>query len=130
MNKNVLQIVIKKPVDEVFSFTTKPENTAIWITSVTEEKIDAHPIKVGTVYKNTSDGISWDEYICTKYEEGKVFELKNMHTPYMVEYTYESHGKKITKLTYSEWMSDGSDLSSVFEMKTLERLKMILEKKI
>lgn len=129
MNKNVLTIEIEKPISEVFLFTTRPENTPSWVTFVKEEKTDSAPIKVGTKYSNTCDGTSWTEYLCTKYEENIIFELKNSTSPYVVEYTYEKMSPEKTKLTYTEYMSDDSDLPEFFGIENLEKLKSILENK-
>lgn len=129
MNKNVLTIEIEKLISEVFLFTTRPENTPSWITFVKEEKVDSDPIKVGTKYSNTCDGNIRTEYLCTRYEENKIFELKNTSSPYVVEYMYEELSPEKTKLIYTEYMSDGSDLPEIFGVENLERLKNIVENK-
>ena len=62
MRENKIAIKIKRPVSEVFDFTTNPRNTPKWIESIAEEKANELPIRVGTIYRNKNkDGI-WTEY--------------------------------------------------------------------
>ncbi|MCK4635383.1 MAG: hypothetical protein KAT04_05335 [Methylococcales bacterium] len=53
MKKNKITIIIDKPIEEVFEFTTNPKNTHLWISSIEEEIVDEYPPKIGTQYKNT-----------------------------------------------------------------------------
>ncbi len=127
MTSNVQIIEIDKPISEVFEFTINPDNTPKWIENIVEEKVNSSPITVGTEYSNTKNGIEWTIYTCTKFEKDKKFELKQKDDFYHVEYIYEKISDTRTKLTYHEWMENDSVLVEPFEMKTLERLKKVLE---
>jgi len=48
MKENKISIIINKPIEEVFEFTTNPKNTHLWITSIVEEVSDEYPPKIGT----------------------------------------------------------------------------------
>ncbi len=127
MNSNILSIEIHKPVSEVFKFTTNPKNTPEWIYWMKEEKVNSYPVNLGTEYSNTKDGISWTTYTCTIFEENKKFELQEKNSSYKVVYIYEEISNTETKITYHEWMTDGSHLSEPFNIASLEKLKKVLE---
>lgn len=127
MNSNVQSIEIDKPVSEVFEFTITPENTPKWIDGIKEEKINSHPITIGTEYSNTKDGISWTVYVCAIFEKDKKFVLQQKDSPYRVEYIYEKISDTKTKLTYHEWMEKDAVLPDPFEKKTFEKLKQVIE---
>jgi hypothetical protein len=129
MKKNTLSVTINSPIEKLFDFTVNPENTHLWIDFVKKEEKDTSDIHKGTIYRNTSDGETWTEYVCTEYKPDQLFTLKNKNTPYVVIYQYQSIDENTTELTYSEYMSDDSELPELFEQKHLEKLRNILENK-
>ena len=50
MTENKLIIIVEKPVEYVFDFTTNPKNTPKWIDSIDQETTDTKEIRLGTVY--------------------------------------------------------------------------------
>jgi len=48
MRENKIKVLINKPIEEVFEFTTNPKNTHLWIPSVDEEISEEYPPKIGT----------------------------------------------------------------------------------
>lgn len=126
MKSNRLSITIDKPIEEVFEFTTNPQNTSSWISSIRQELADEFPPKVGTGYKNTSDYKNWDFYKVTKYELDKLFELSDSDGNYHVEYSYKMVGENQTRLVYYEWMRKG-ELMNPFSLSVLNQLKKVLE---
>jgi uncharacterized protein YndB with AHSA1/START domain len=123
MSENKLTIEIEKPVSEVFKYTINPENTPKWIPSMKKEEAET-PVGLGKKYRNTSDGVSWDEFTVTKYEEDKLFELQN--DIYGVRYTYRVVSQNLTELEYFEWMKK-DDLTNPLPMELLARLKGCIE---
>ncbi len=48
-------VVIERPVEEVFAFTTDPNNDTLWqSTSLETEQASEGPVGVGTTFRNTS----------------------------------------------------------------------------
>ncbi len=43
MQENKITVIINKPIEEVFEFTTNPKNTHLWITSINEEIAEEYP---------------------------------------------------------------------------------------
>lgn len=128
MKENTLEIVIHKPIKEVFNFTTDPRNTPEWIDSIKEENTNEWPPKIGTFYKNRNSTGPWATYKITKYKEGKEFELvKEDGSTYHVNYTYFTLPKGNTKLVYHEWVTQGT-IDGPFTQDVLQKLKLIMEK--
>lgn len=123
--ENKISIIINKPVNEVFEFTTNPENTPRWIKHIKEEQVNERPIKIGTVYKNTNNGKDWDTYTVIEFERNKLFTLKQQDSSYQVSYIYESLDSNKTKLIYFE--KDEEGLNNPFSIHVLEELKLVLE---
>jgi hypothetical protein len=126
MKENKISIVIYKPVQEVFDFTTNPKSTHLWIETMQEEISDAYPPEVGTIYKNTSNGLDWDFYEVIELEKNKIFTLSDLEDNYHVRYSYKSLDENTTELEYFEWMAQG-DLSNPFKQNVLEKLKLVME---
>ena len=130
MNKNKLEIAINATCARVFEFSINPENTPNWIVSITIEKVDDFPIKLGTLYSNTSDNINWSNYTCTKFIKNELFELSDTNGGYKVRYDYEKLSDNQTKLTYTEWTEDDTKLSNLLDIESLVLLKSFIEDKI
>lgn len=126
MKINKLKIVINKSAKEVFEFTINPENTPLWISHIKKEVADEYPPKIGTVYRNTTDYETWEEYTVTKLQENKSFTMKASDNNYFVRYTYKKLSETSTKLEYLEWVENGN-LNNPFNQSVLSKLKVIIE---
>lgn len=126
MKENTLIIDIRRPIDTVFWFTVDPRNTPAWIEGIVKEKSSQWPPKKGTIYSNTDQQGNSARYVCTNFEENRIFELHEINGKYHVRYTFEKKAKG-TRLIYFEWMDKGP-LRSPFQQQVLERLKLVLEK--
>lgn len=125
MKENKIEIIIDKPIGEVFEFTTNPENTHLWIDSITEEVSEEYPPRIGTTYKNKGENTPWDVYTVIELEKDKIFTLTDLEN-YTVRYSYTSLGENQTKMEYFEWVKEG-ELSNPFTQDTLIELKSIME---
>lgn len=128
MKENTLFIIINLPIEVVFEYTTNPDNTHKWINSIQTEQVNENPIKVGTEYKNTSDGKNWTTYIVTTFIPNQVFELQEKDGNYFVRYSYEKISENKTKLIYHEW-NYTKGLSAPFGQDVLDNLKLVIENK-
>jgi uncharacterized protein YndB with AHSA1/START domain len=128
MKQNILTIIINLPIETVFEYTTNPDNTHKWVNSIQKEQINENPIKVGTEYKNTSDGKNWTTYIVTDFIPNQVFELQEKDGNYFVRYSYEKISEHETKLIYHEW-NHTEGLSALFGQDVLDNLKLVIENK-
>lgn len=126
MKENILHILIPKSVVDVFEFTTNPRNTHLWIDSIQQEIAEPYPPIVGTVYKNTSDGVHWDTYYVIGLEINNLFVLTDSQHNYHVQYTYRVIDEHTTEMEYREWMETG-ELANPFTIKTLESLKKVMD---
>ncbi|MFH1749658.1 MAG: SRPBCC family protein [bacterium] len=127
MKENKISIKINCPIKEVFKFTINPKSTPKWIDGIVKEETNEWPVKIGTIYRNKSDDNIWNEYGLVEFEPEKLFTLKQKNSNYSVQYTYKSLSENLTELTYYEWVDKG-ELENPFTIKTLEKLKQILEK--
>lgn len=128
MKETRLKIIINKPVSEVFEFTTNPKNTHLWVPGIAKEITNEWPVKVGSIYKNTSDNVNWSEYVVSKFDQGKIFVFDKVGSTYHVQYTFTPLSDNQTELEYYEWMDEG-ELDGPFTMDILEKLKQIIEQK-
>jgi polyhydroxyalkanoate synthesis regulator phasin len=128
MQKNVISIVINKPVDDVYEFTTNPKNTHLWISTIKEEKADSYPPKIGTVYKNRGVDTDWDFYKVIELEKNKLFTLSDLENNYFVKYTYKKITATKTEMEYDEWVEKG-ELKKPFTKEVLQQLKDKMENK-
>ena len=126
MKKNEIKIIIDKPVEDVFEYTTNPENTHKWIPSVEEEVAEQYPPEIGTVYKNRGINTEWDIYEVLEFEENEVFALANKKDNYMVRYTYRKLDDSQTEMIYFECVKEG-ELSNPFTDDILLNLKSVIE---
>ena len=121
-----LTVRIKKPIEEVFEFTTNPANTPKWIDSIVKEEAEQFPPEIGTVYKNWDAEGNMNEYKVAQYDLPKVFELTATHADYNVRYTYTPISDDETELEYYEW-SDSDELHAPFMQEILDHLKEVME---
>jgi len=126
MRENKITVIIDKSIDEVFEFTTNPQNTHLWIPSISEEVADEYPPKINTKYRNRGDNNNWDEYKVVDYQKNKVFILSDLDDNYFVKYTYRQLDNNKTEMKYFEWMTEGK-LSNPFTEDILGNLKKVME---
>ncbi len=126
MQKNKITIIIHKPIEKVFEFTTNPKNTYLWIPSISEEVADEYPPKINTEYRNRGDDTAWNKYKVVDFEKNKVFILFNLEGKYFVKYSYRKLLDNKTEMEYFEWMIDG-ELSNPFTEDILNNLRSIIE---
>ena len=127
MRENKVTIIINRPIEDVFKFTTNPKNTHLWIPSVQEEISDEFPPKMGTQYKNRSENSDWNFYKVIENKPFKVFTLSDLEGNYHVRYTYHKLNNNQTEMEYFEWMEDG-ELKNPFTQDILDNLKLVMEK--
>lgn len=126
MDKNRLSILIRKPIDEVFSFSLESDNVPKWINGIHEEIPSERPVKIGTKLRNigVDKDSDWNEYEIIEFDPPKSFTLKQLNGDYSVRYTF-SKTVGGTNFEYFEWSESG--LSDWFEMEALEKLKELIE---
>ena len=125
MRENKITVVIDKPIDKVFEFTTNPQNTHLWVPSISVEVADEYPPKINTRYKNRGDSDDWNEYKVVDIKTNEVFILSDLDENYFVKYTYRKLDDNKTEMEYFEWMTSG-ELSKPFTESILGNLKKII----
>ena len=128
MKENKIIIIINKPIEEVFEFTTNTKNTHTRIPSIDEEISSEYPPKVGTRYKNRGENTDWDIYKVVESQKNKVFTLADLDDDYKVRYSYRKIDDNKTEMIYYEWMKKG-ELASPFTKNILMNLKSVMESK-
>jgi len=125
MKENKITVIIDKSIDKVFEFTINPQNTHLWIPSISVEVSDEYPPKINTRYKNRGEGDDWDEYKVVDIKKNEVFILSDLDENYFVKYTYRKLDDNKTEMEYFEWMTNG-ELSKPFTESILGNLKKII----
>ena len=126
MHQNKISIIINKPIEEVFAFTTNPQNTHLWYSSIKEEISSEYPPKINTEYKNRGGGKSeWSCYKVSEFKNNEKFALVDSEGNYNVKYTYKKLNDNQTKMEYFEWVEKG-ELESPFTEKELAKLKVAI----
>ena len=126
MDKNILSIIIRKPIDKVFSFALESDNVPKWINGIREEIPSERPVKKGTKLRNigVDKDAEWSEYEMIEFNPPKSFTLQQLNGDYFVKYSFnEVDGG--TEFEYLEWSESG--LGGRLEMEALEKLKELIE---
>ena len=126
MQENKITIIINKPIEEVFEFTTNPKNTHLWIPSIDEEIAEEYPPKIGTQYKNRGNDSDWDFYKVVEFQNNKIFTLSDLENNYHVKYSYRKINDNQTEMEYFEWMKNG-ELNNPFTDDIIQKLKSVME---
>ena len=127
MKDNKITIRISKPLQEVFKFTTTPPNSTRWINDVVEEKTNEQPVKVGTIYKLKNKAGEYSVVYVIAIKVNELVEWVSKDQNYHCRYTFKPIDKNTTELEYYEW-ADKGNLEEPFTLKTLQKLKSLLEK--
>jgi uncharacterized protein YndB with AHSA1/START domain len=125
MKENILKIVINRPVEKVFEFTTNPANTPLWNDMIAGEQADL-PLQVGGKYNSRNKFDEVSKYEISKLVPNEVFELKALDSEYTVGYLYKAVEANVTELEYFE-LAPSQDWSEPFTHETLAKLKTIME---
>ena len=126
MKENRITIIINKPIEEVFEFTTHPKNTHLWIPSITQEIAEVYPPSIGTIYKNKGEGTQWDIYKVIDFKQNEVFTLSDLEDNYHAQYSYTKINNQQTQMEYFEWVKNGT-LSNPFHPSIIDTLKEVME---
>ncbi len=127
MRENKLTVVIDRPVEKVFEFTTNPKNTHLWIPSIEEEIADEYPPQIHTLYQNRGKDSDWEVYKVLEVKKNATFVLTDLKDNYVVSYTYDVLTSTKTEMEYFEWMKRGDELANPFTEDILSGLKAIME---
>jgi len=128
MQKNTISIIINKPINEVFEFTTNPKNTHLWVSFISEEVASEYPPKINTIYKSRR-GKKWSKMKVVKFDKNKIFTLSSLDEKLFVKYKYYKLNNNKTRLEYCDWLV-GGDFKSPITENILKNLKKIMEDKL
>lgn len=126
MERSKLTIIINKPANKIFDFMLNPKNTPLWVPTIVAEETIGGTIKKGIVYKNLDLNGKWSEYTVTSLKKDKLFIFTSQDGNYHVQYRLDSQSNKSTELSYDEWVDSGQ-LQDPFTLKTLQKLKSLIE---
>ena len=126
MRENKITVVINKPINEVFEFTTNPKNTHLWVPFISEEISSEYPPKIGTIYRSCRENNSWSEMKVVEFDNNKKFVISDLDENLFVKYVYRDLDENSTELEYSDWMID-KDFHSPLTKDVLEDLKKVME---
>jgi uncharacterized protein YndB with AHSA1/START domain len=126
MRENKVTVIIDKPIDEVFEFTTNPKNTHLWVPFISEEISSEYPPKIGTIYRSCRENDSWSEMKVVEFYNNKKFVISDLDENLFVKYVYRELNENSTELEYSDWMID-KDFHSPITKDVLENLKKVME---
>ena len=126
MRENKVTVVINKSIDEVFEFTTNPQNTHLWVSFISQETSSEYPPNIGTIYRSCRENGSWSEMKVVEFESNKKFVICDLDENLYVKYMYCELGVKRTQLEYSDWMID-KEFNSPITKDVLNILKKVME---
>ena len=126
MKDNRISVVINKPVEEVFEFSTNPKNTSSWVEGIVGEETNEWPVKIGSIYRNQNRKGEWREHTVSDFQQNRIFELLSKDGNYHVHYSYKDLGNSC-ELEYYEWVENG-ELADTVTKHTLQKLKTAMEK--
>ncbi|MFC1932297.1 SRPBCC family protein [Chloroflexota bacterium] len=117
MGKLEVSVIIKRPVEEVFSFVNDPTNETLWSSGLVESsQISDGPIGVGTKMREVNRILGKrieNTYEITEYEPNRRYSCKSISGPFPWQgsFTFESveGGTKVT-------MSSGFEVGSFFKL--------------
>ena len=124
MQPNKLAVTINKPLVEVFAFCITPPKAKLWIPGIINETTNEWPVKIGTVYTEYKNDISF-RIIVTDYKENEYIEWKKEDDTYHIRYTFTTINPTTTKLEYIET----GNVSKPFTQEILDKLKEVIEKR-
>ena len=121
-----LEIIIDRPIKDVFNFSFDSSKLPLWFDAIAEEIPSEVPPRLGTILRNRNVGSKqWHEYKITTFTPEKMIELTQMNGNYHVQYIYTPISENATRLEYCEWVDDGEP--DPIQPSTLEKLKFVLE---
>ena len=126
MRSNRLNVQILKPVTEVFAYTTNPQNTPKWISTIMEEQTNEWPPKIGSIYRNKDAAGGWSQYEVANIVPNQIFELMSTDGTFHCRYTYKPLADYKCEMEYFEW-HDTDELSEPFKQEYLNKLKRLVE---
>ena len=126
MRENRISIIINRPVDQVFQFTLNPHNTSKWIDGIKQEESNEWPAKIGTIYRNESQGSVWRQYKIVEIVDNSTFTMQSAEGNYSVKYSFKNIDDNSTEFEYYEWVENGT-LEDPFTTETLQTLKSVIE---
>ena len=98
-------IVVKRPVEDVFSFVTDPQHGSKWHRSNAIAPLSDEPIQVGSRYRVTGRFLVWkfdSESVVSEYEENHVvaYQSNSGPYPYVLRYVFEpvAGGTRLTEM--------------------------------
>ena len=126
MKKNRFTVIINKPINEVFEFTTNPKNTHLWVPFISEEVADKYPPKINTRYKSRRKDNNWGELKVIDFQKNKVFILSDLDDNLFVKYTYRQLDNNKTEMEYCDWMIE-REFNTPFTEDIFGNLKKLIE---
>lgn len=126
MKKNRLTIQIHRPARDLFTFTTTPPNSTLWIPSVVKEETSEWPVGLGTVYRLQDEKGEISEVTITAIKENERVEWVSKDKTYHCRYLFKPLDKNSTEFEYIEWVDKG-DIKDPFTIEILEKLKSAIE---
>jgi hypothetical protein len=126
MKQNTLSIIIKKPVEQVYVFTTTPPNSSKWIPGIINETTNEWPIKVGTIYSLIFKSGEISKVKVVNLHPSLLIEWESMDGNYHCRYQLIKQTSDSCKLIYDEWV-DRNKIAEPFTQDTLKHLKTAIE---
>lgn len=126
MKTNKLVIKINKTINEIFSFCVTPPNSTKWIPNVIGEETNEWPIKIGTIYKLTSNDNNATHMTVVDINENISIEWISKDKNYHCRYILEQIDCQTTIFKYFEWVDKGN-IEEPFTEEILNKLKKTLE---